>query len=104
MANGIRAIYAACERAIDGGVWADAHITGVLSAYRCSRIPPFNGITYGADMYEHISITYLYNQTTFLSRDMEVNNPLQTLQNLAECYNVNAEARQTELRHIAESH
>jgi len=34
---------------------------------------------------------------------MEINNPSQTLQNLAECYNVNAEARQTELRHIAEA-
>lgn len=54
-------------------------------------------------MYEHISIIYLYNQTAFLSRDMEVNNPSQTLQNFAECYNVSAEARQTELRHIAES-
>ena len=54
-------------------------------------------------MYEHISIIYLYNQTALLSRDMESNNPLQTLQNFAECHNVNAEARQTELRHIAES-
>ncbi len=34
---------------------------------------------------------------------MEINNPSQTLQNFAECHNENAEARQTELRHIAES-
>jgi len=34
---------------------------------------------------------------------MEVSNPLKTLQNFAEQYNISFEARQTELRHIAEA-